>query len=116
MSNPFNPTKQTMAHSAWREGYATHRSEVANLRAQQIKEIGYAHPECDDCTDVIIRQTNVKVMFQLMYTGLEPTSTDIVHGLREALPEEWWADHVQADWGLIALFPLNDAGITVDEQ
>jgi len=54
----------------------------------------------------------IKIGFELETDeGVEaPSSSVIAQGLREALPKEWWADHRDDDWGVIALFPLDHDG------
>ena len=54
----------------------------------------------------------IKIGFELeldegTYT---PSSSDVVQGLAEALPKAWWADHREGNWGVKALFALNDDG------
>lgn len=56
----------------------------------------------------------IKIGFELevdIADGVEaPSALTIVQALSEVLPKEWWADYREADWGVKALFALNDDG------
>jgi hypothetical protein len=37
-------------------------------------------------------------------------ATELAEQLAEALPKEWWQDSNMADWGTVAIYPLDNNG------
>jgi hypothetical protein len=118
MQRRYNPyvagTIQTSV-DAWNEGY-----EAAEFNADIEKEDDdeggdtsspYRHA-CDDCTHRVKEQYNLKVMFTIedIAGNRSLSATQLAEQLAEALPKEWWQDSNMADWGTVAIYPLDNNG------
>jgi hypothetical protein len=95
------------ARDAWNEGY-----DAALYNDTSGGDSPYVHDECDDCMHRRKQQYNLKVMFTIEDTTGTPSldATELAEQLAEALPKEWWQDSNMAEWGTVAIHPLDSDG------
>jgi hypothetical protein len=107
-SNPYEGEKVGMfrAVDAWNEGYT---AALFNHSSDE-SDSPYLHGECDDCTHRRKQQYNLKVMFTIEDTIGAPSldAKGLAEQLADALPREWWQDSNMAEWGTVAIYPLDD--------
>ena len=105
-SNPHRFGSQS--RESWEAGYLAYRYN------QELENKGSAleHPDCEDCEHSRKQQYNLKVMFTIEDLAGTPSldAKGLVEQLTETLPKEWWQDSNVADWGTVAIYPLNNDG------
>ena len=104
-SNPYKSNLQS--HDTWNEGYD---AAGQNRRLRQ-EESPYVH-DCVYCTHRTKQQYNLKVMFTIEDLTGTPSldARGLAEQLAEALPKEWWQDSNMAEWGTVAIVPLDRNG------
>ena len=72
----------------------------------------YRHPECEDCSHYKKQTYTLKVMFTIEDTAGDKSldSSELAQQLADILPKEWWQDSNMAEWGTVAIHPLDRNG------
>ena len=104
--NPHRVGSQSS--EAWQEGYEAEQF----IKALDNKESEYQHPDCEDCSHINKHQYNLKVMFTIEdpVGTVSLSASNLAQQLAEALPHEWWQDSNVAEWGTVAIYPLDKDG------
>jgi hypothetical protein len=111
-TNPFRDkiaNRGYERYADWKDGY---QAAGFNKELEQ-RENHYQHGECLDCTHVNKHQYNLKVMFTIEdpVGTYSLTSKMLAEQLADALPKEWWQDSNVAEWGTVAIYPLDEDGM-----
>jgi hypothetical protein len=101
-SNPHRVGSQS--NEAWRAGYTAYQFNLENSDSTM------QHPDCEDCGHYRKQTYNLKVMFTIEDTIGAPSldAKGLAEQLADALPREWWQDSNMAEWGTVAIYPLDD--------
>jgi hypothetical protein len=105
-SNPHRVGSQSS--EAWRDGYMAYQHNLSLDNKENPSE--YEHPDCETCEHHRKQHYDLKVMFTIEDLAGTPSldAKGLAEQLAEALPREWWQDSNMADWGTVAIYPLDD--------
>ena len=112
-NNPYRTDAEADLGGAWNSGYiAAQYNKILDNAEAEVQ-----HPDCDYCVHNKKERYNLKVMFVLEQpvNGIEEhiDASILVEQLADALPKEWWVGANVAEWGTVAIHPLNDDGMVV---